>query len=127
MGVMLSARERPVGKAEGMITFDCDPARAEELKAIIYQEINHLVKDGPGNENLSKTVNNILKNREESKLHNAYWMNALSRYYSSGINVDDPANYENILKSFTVNNIRKISRRMFRKADVVDLVFIPAE
>ncbi len=57
-----------------MITFDCDPARAEELKAIIYNEINDLIKDGPGNENLSKTVNNILKNREESKLHNAYWM-----------------------------------------------------
>lgn len=127
VGVMLSARERPARKAEGVITFDCDPARAEELKAIIYNEINDLIKDGPGNENLSKTVNNILKNREESKLHNAYWMNALTRYYSNGINIDDPDNYENILKSFKVKNIRKISRRMFRKADIVDLVFTPAE
>jgi predicted Zn-dependent peptidase len=76
--------------------------------------------------NLDKTVNNILKTREEDKMHNAYWNRTLSRYYSVGINYNDPANYENILKKFTIKDIKEIADQMFNKADVVDLIFKPA-
>ena len=69
----------------------------------------------------------MLKTREENKLHNSYWMSTLSRYYSYGINSNDPDNYENILKSYTVKDIKKIAGKMFKKADVVDLVFKPAQ
>ena len=97
----LSEQKRPTEIGEGMITFDCDPARANELKAIIYQELDNIMKNGPSQENLDKAVSNMLKTREENKMHNAYWSSILSRYYSYGINSNDPANYENILKSFT--------------------------
>jgi len=60
-------------------------------------------------------------------MHNSYWLTVLSRYYSYGINSNDPANYENILKSFTVKDIKKISGLMFKKADVVDLIFKPVQ
>lgn len=126
VGVSLGAQKRPEEIAEGMINFDCDPARAGDLKAIIFREIDKMVNEGPTKENLDKAVNNILKNREEAKLHNAYWMGILSRYYSYGINSDDPDNYENILRSYTVKDIKKIAGKMFKKADVVDLVFKPA-
>ena len=126
VGISLSAQKRPVQIGEGMITFDCDPARANDLKAIIYLELDSLIKRGPSQKNLDKAVNNILKNREESKLHNAYWMNTLTRFYSYGIDSNDPVNYENILKSYTVKDIKKIAKKMFKKADVVDLIFKPA-
>jgi zinc protease len=125
VGVSLSAQKRPEQTGEGIITFDCDPARAGELRGIVYNEIENLLTKGPSRENLEKAVKNILKTREESKLHNAYWMSVLTRYYSNGINNDAPENYENILKSFTINDIKKIARKMFRKADVVDIVFKP--
>ena len=127
VGIQLSAQKRPEPIGEGMITFDCDPARANDLKAIIYRELDNLIKTGPSKENLDKAVNNMLKTREESKMHNSYWSSVLTRYYSYGINSDDPANYENILKAFTVKDIKKISGLMFRKADVVDLVFKPVQ
>lgn len=92
---------------------------------IIYNELNNLVKKGPDRENLEKAVKNILKTREESKLHNNYWLSTLTRYYSYGINSDDPANYEDILNSYTVKDIKKIAGKFFKKADVIDLVFKP--
>jgi zinc protease len=119
--------KRPEQKAEGSITFDCNPVRANDLKAIIYRQIDSLVLVGPSKENLDKTVNNLLKNREENKMHNSYWVGILSRYYSYGINSNDPKNYEDILKSFTVSDIKKLSGKMFRKADVVDLIFKPVQ
>ena len=110
-----------------MITFDCDPARANELKTIIYQQLDTIMIKGPSQVNLDKAVSNFLKTRQENKMHNAYWSSILSRYYSYGINSDDPANYENILKSYTVKDIKKLTIRMFKKADVVDLIFKPAK
>jgi len=124
--VSLTAQKRPVEKAEGYVMFDCDPARAADLKAIIYRELDNIMAAGPSQENLDKAVLNILKNREESKKHNSYWSGIISRYYNYGINSDDPANYEDILKSYTVKDIKKLTGKVFKKADVVDLVFKPA-
>ena len=127
VSVSLSEQKRPVELAEGTINFDCDPARANDMKAIIYRELDNLMKNGPSQQNLDKTVNNILKTREENKMHNSYWSSVLSRYYSNGINSNDPANYENILKAFTIKDIQNIAVEMFGKADVVDLIFKPAK
>jgi zinc protease len=125
VGVSLSEQKRPVALGEGMINFDCDPARAKELKEVIYNEINSIMEKGPSQVNLDKAVSSLLKTRQENKLHNAYWSGILSRYYSYGINSDDPANYEDILKSFTVKDIKNIANQMFKKSDVVDLIFKP--
>jgi len=125
VGVSLSAQKRPEQIGEGVISFDCDPSRANELKAIIYSELDNIMKIGPSQENLDKAVSNILKTREENKMHNAYWSSVLTRYYSYGINSNDPANYENIFKSFTIKDIKKIATKMFLNADVVDLIFKP--
>jgi zinc protease len=127
VSISLSEQKRPAELGEGMITFDCDPARAEELKKIIYNQLDTMMLMGPSQVNLDKAVSNLLKTRQENKMHNAYWSSILTRYYSYGINSDDPANYENILKSYTVKDIKKLTTRMFKKADVVDLIFKPAK
>ena len=127
VSISLSEQKRPTELGEGMITFDCDPARAEELKKIIYNQLDTMMIMGPSQVNLDKAVSNLLKTRQENKMHNAYWNSILTRYYSYGINSDDPANYENILKSYTVKDIKKLTIKMFKKADVVDLIFKPAQ
>jgi zinc protease len=126
-GVQLnfSSQKYPVQEATDLIMFDCDPAKAKDLKEIIYREIDNLVKNGPSRENLDKTVNNLLKNREESKLHNSYWSNTLYAYYYTGIDINDPANYENILRKLTVNDVKKVAELFFMKADLADIVFRP--
>ena len=105
--------------------FDCDPKKAASLKQIIYNEIDKLIKEGPSKENLDKAASNMLKNREESKLHNNFWSSLLYGYYYTGINVNDPDNYENILNKLTVKDIRKAAKLFFGKADVADIVFGP--
>jgi zinc protease len=127
VSVSLLEEKRPKEIGEGMITFDCDPARANELKAIIYNELDTLMIKGPSQVNLDKAVSNILKTREEDKMHNSYWSSILSKYYSYGINANDPVNYENILKSYKIKDIKKIASEMFKKADVVDLIFKPSK
>ena len=127
VSVELSDQKRPTEIGEGMITFDCEPSRANELKAIIYQQLDTIMIKGPSQINLDKAVSNILKTREENKNHNSYWSSTITRYYSYGINSNDPANYENILKAYKIKDIKKIAEEMFKNADVVDLIFKPAK
>ena len=127
VGVSLSEQKRPTEIGEGVITFDCDPLRVNDLKTIIYNELDSIMNEGPSQQNLDKAVSNILKTREENKMHNSYWSGILNRYYSYGINSNDPANYETILNSYKIKDIKKIAGQMFKKADVVDIIFLPAK
>jgi zinc protease len=125
VSVSLSSQLYPYQNAQGLIMFDCDPAKAEVLKAIIYNQIDSMINFGPKKENLDKTVSNMLKNREESKLHNNYWSSAIYSWYYTDVNVDDPKNYEDILKKLTVKDIQKAAKSFFGTANVADIVFRP--
>ena len=115
----------PNAKAEVMITFDCEPGRTDELKRILLNEIEELCSNGPSDTDLSKSVSNLLKNREESKSHNSYWLNALYSLYYYGINTNDPSNFEEILESISGDDIKAAAQKIFKNADRVELVFVP--
>ncbi len=125
VSINIGSQKYPVQLATDLIMFDCDPAKANDLKAIIYRELNNLITIGPGKENLGKAVSNLLKNREESRLHNSYWSNALYAYYFTGIDVNDPGNYEEILKKLTTDDIKEVAIQFFTNADLADIVFRP--
>jgi zinc protease len=117
----------PVEKANMQIRFDCAPERYLELKEIVYEELGKLAKEGPSQEDLSKTVENILKDREENKEHNAYFLTNLYNYYVHGINFDDPANYEDILNGLSVKDVKKVMKKFYKNPNIVDVVFVPKE
>jgi zinc protease len=127
VGVGANLRRWPVEKASVRIMFDCDPERYNMLKEIAWKEIEKLAKEGPTEEDLSKTVENILKDREESKEHNAYYLSNLLTYYVHGINYDDPANFEEIAKSLTTRDIQKVMKQFLDDPNIVDVVFTPKE
>ena len=69
----------------------------------------------------------MLKDREENREHNSYWMNALYNYYLHGYNFNDPANFEDIVKSVTLKDVKKAMKKLYTGANVIDLVFSPEE
>ena len=107
------------------IQFDCDPDRATELKEKVYAELDKLASEGPSQEDLSKTVENIMKDRQESKEHNSYYLNTLYSYYLYGIDFDDPANFENIVQNLTAGDVQKVMQAFYDEPNIVDVVFVP--
>lgn len=47
------------------------------------------------------------KNRKQSKPNNAYWMNVIYNFYVTGINNNDPKNFEKIVDKITAKDIQK--------------------
>ena len=117
----------PQGKATLRMSFDCDPEKMEKLKAIIYKEIEEMVANGPRQEDLDKVLENLLKEREQSKEHNAYYLNAIYSYYVTGINFDDPVNYEDLIRGLTVKDVQEVMQAFYQDPNVVDVVFVPSE
>lgn len=109
------------------MSFDCDPAKANHLKSLIYKETEKLMQEAPTAEEMNKVISNLRKNREQSKQHNSYWLNAIYSYYVSGINSADPKNFEYILDKITAKDIQKFAQALFKGADVIDLTFKPKE
>ena len=127
VSVRTSLEKWPLEKASMQLKFDCDPTRAADLKEKVFAELRKLASEGPTEEDLSKTVENILKSREESKEHNAYYLSNLYNYYLYGINYDDPANYEDILKGLTAKKVKKVMQIFYGNSNIVDVVFVPNE
>jgi zinc protease len=126
-GVRVSSSYSKFPKQEKTLglMFDTDPEKAKYLKSILYREIDKIAAEGPTMEDLDKAVKNLQKNREQSKLHNAYWLQALNTYYLYSINPAAPENFENILATVTPAKIQVFVKTFLSKADVVDIIFKP--
>ncbi|MGM0474198.1 MAG: M16 family metallopeptidase [Bacteroidota bacterium] len=127
VGIRTGLSRWPLEKASMQIRFDCDPERASYLKDRVYDELVRLAEEGPSGEDLSKTVENILKIREQEKEHNAYWLNTIFDYYVHGINFNDPSNFEEILKDLTTAGVQEVMKEFYDDPNVVDVVFLPKE
>lgn len=128
-GVSVGANisQYPTTKGNVRISFDTDPARAEHLKAIIYREIDKIVTEGPTETDFNKTILNMLKDREQARNHNNFWMNALRSLYFSGIDTASEENYEEVIKALTIDDIKNFASNYFKNANLVDVVFVPKE
>jgi len=126
-GVSVSAGSSKFPQQEKSLslTFDTDPVKAQSLKSILYREIDKIAQNGPTAVDLNKVVESILKNREQSKLHNNYWLQALNTNYTYGYNPAAPENYENIIQKMTIAQVQEFVKAFMSKADVVDIIFKP--
>lgn len=125
VGVRAQTSHYPTSEATLSMYFDCDPDKANHLKSLLYKEIQKIVKEGPTAVDLDKSVKNMLKTREQSKLHNSYWMNSLYTFYYDGVDTNNPANYEDILKAFTAKDIQEVAKALLKDADEIDVIFKP--
>ena len=115
----------PLGQKSVVMNFDTDPEKADHLKSIIYREMEKIAAEGPTEEDFDKVVKNLLKDREQAKPNNGYWMSVLINYYQNQYNSDSPENYEGILSKMTREDIRKFAAEFLKGADAVDVVFVP--
>ena len=110
-----------------LFTFECDPEKANELKPLLYKEVDNIIREGVTEEELSKVVKNTLKEAEQSKQHNAYWLTTLVTYYKTGVNLNDPKNMETLVASIQPKDVQKFAKKFFKDADVIDLIFSPQQ
>jgi len=120
----LSSKD-PVSATKLEISFDCDANRVDHLLPIVYQEIDKIKKGEIVPEDVEKTKTNYLKSKVDRKNYNKYTMDLLHGYFVENYNMDDPKNYEDIVKSITAKDIQDFANSFLSKADSYEIIFKP--
>jgi len=96
--VSASAIKYPEEKYHLSIGFSCDPARVEELTAIVFEVIDEVKESAASKDNVLKIKEGFRRTYEESVKQNTYWlgvMDAVFRYnLDSSYLLEKPARNE---------------------------------
>jgi zinc protease len=122
-----SLSRRPVEEATISVSFDCNPELAEKLITIVNKEIEALKNGDIQQADLDKTLTNYIKKREESKNYNRYEMSLLMNSVMEGYNMNDPKNYEDIVNSIKIKDLKNISKKLLKNSKSYEIVFKPKE
>lgn len=125
VGVRAQKSHYPDQEFSLMMKFDCDPEKADHLASLIYLEVDKLIKEGPTQVDLDKARENLLKVREENLRKNRFWQNAIQSYYFHNENVVSEENFNAILDNMTVKDLKKAAKKLFAKANKVEVIMRP--
>lgn len=115
----------PAGSYSIDISFECASKSAEYLKSLVFSELKQLSDAGPVAGETEKTVKLLLKNNKQSKYSNGYWSNILYGYYTTGVDLNNPRNFETILERLTADDVKTYVARLNKSADWIDIMFVP--
>ena len=125
MGIRASSSEFPAQEFAIDINFDCDPANADKLKAIVFEEIDNMVKEGPSQVNLDKAKENFLKNRENAMKENGFWLNTIVFDLKHNDNTLDTENYNEQVNAISVKKVQKLAKLLFSQENIIEIVMKP--
>ncbi|MBD8489060.1 insulinase family protein [Echinicola sp. CAU 1574] len=116
----------PKNKQQVSINFQTDADRVDELKPLIYQEIENVKKEGIYSFELNEAVNLMKRAQEQSQKHKGvpYWMNILISYEQRGLDLTSTEEMDKALNEVTVEGVQEFAKKFFDAAKLRDIVII---
>ncbi|WP_035483484.1 M16 family metallopeptidase [Gaetbulibacter saemankumensis] len=105
--------------------FDCNPELADKMVDIVKEELQKMADGDIKEEDLNKTRTNFLKEREQSKDRNSYDMALLSNFFKYHYNMNDPKNFDSIVKSMSKEDIQSIAKEVLKGGKSFEIIFKP--
>ena len=127
VGVSPSVSKFPTPKFSLNINFDCDPAKCDRLVEIVEDEIVKIQKEACDATDLSEIKNYFIKGREEAELQNSFWMVAIQNVLMFGSEFTSNEDYKKIVEGIDAASINKFAKKLFKKANIVEVIMNPAK
>jgi zinc protease len=121
VGVRQMTSHYPEASFNLLMMFDCDPKKQEQLLDILYEEVEKLYTEGPKQKDLEKAKKHFLKKREQELKENDFWLSSLKHNYIHSENILASENYEDIVNSLTVEDIKETAEKYLKNANTIDL------
>ena len=124
VGVWGGCSRYPVDNAVLLMQFDTDPEKQEKLMAIIHEEVQTIIENGPLATDLQKEKESMLKDFEEDLEKNDFWRDTiLDEYYRFGI--DYVALYENAVRAITADTVQETLKKLVDAGNMFEVVMFP--
>ena len=115
---------RPDEEYRISIGFGSAPERAEELSAVVFEEIERIKAGGPDEETVSKVRETQRRAKETDLRENGYWLTQLSSFESQGLDLNRIPRYDWI-ESWTAEQVRQAAIRYLRGDRYAKFVLLP--
>lgn len=115
----------PVGSYSISLSFGSDPERTEELRGVLFAQIDSLRDVGLDQTYVDKVKETQRRSRETDLKENGYWLSVLRFYYSHG---EDPTNIlkaEEKIEGLSLEAIKAAANRYFDMENYAQFVLMP--
>lgn len=124
VGVSGSISFRPDEEYAVQIQFGSDPERADELAAVVFEEIERLKAEGPDAETVAKVRETQRRSKETSLQQNGYWLSQLSAFESRGRDIREIPSYD-LIEGWTAEQVQQAANRYLRTDKYIKFVLLP--
>ena len=116
---------RPTGTYTITIQFGSDPERVQELKEVVFAEIEKLKAVGPEEVDLENVKESLRRTRETNLESNSYWIIQLVHLYQRGHDLTEFWGYEESIEEISVQSVRAAAERYFDVGNYVQVTLYP--
>lgn len=113
----------PTPRAGLLMQFDTDPKKQERLMAIIHEEVQTIIANGPLANDLLKEKESMLKDYQENLEKNSYWSKALYEYYLLDVNLI--RDYKAAVEGITSGSVQQMLKQLVASGNVFEVVMFP--
>ncbi len=107
------------------VSFDCNPEKDNKLLQIVYDELDNIVKNDVSEKDLSDIKEDLIKSNQQNIKSNTYWMSIIVDQLKTNDKFVSSTEYEKLIKSISIKDIKKYASEVLPKADKVEVVMQP--
>ena len=124
VGVSGSLSDRPDQEYSVRISFGSAPERAEELAAVVFEEIDRIQQFGPDAETVEKVRETQRRTKETQLQQNRYWLGRLLRMDQLGMDYSYVTTYQ-FIEGWTADQVQDAALRYLRDDRYVKVTLLP--
>ena len=124
VGVSGGLSYRPDEEYTVTIQFGSDPERADELAAVVFEEIERLKAEGPDAETVDKVRETQRRSKETNMEQNGYWISQISSYDTRGRDLRLIPSYD-LIEGWTAEQVQQAANRYLRTDRYMKFVLLP--
>ncbi|MFQ5650174.1 MAG: M16 family metallopeptidase [bacterium] len=127
VGVWPSVSRHPDEEYSINIAFGCAPERVEELTQTVFDQIDSLKTHGTRSKYLKKVKKKQTRKRQTDLKKNGFWLRSLRAAYYHGGDPKTILQFDELVDSLTLKDIRKTAEKYFNTRNYVKVVLLPEE
>jgi zinc protease len=92
------------------ISYNADPSRYGELNPIIYEQLQHIAKQGPAEASMQKIKEYLVKQYQQAIITNDYWSYVI--WHELDDDADFDANYCDMVRQMTPRQVQQMAQKI---------------
>ena len=123
--IQMDASRYPSTEYTLMVMFGCSPQNTNKLTKAVFKIIQELRAKGPQENDLNKTKEALVREREVDAKTNKFWLERLESFYFNGDDISLITDYTNKVNAITSADIQEFVAKYFVKDHYVRVVLKP--